>query len=55
MTEEINVLNCLKQLLEPFHSVTHILGGEQYSTLYIRRKITKLEIQENSTAWILKK
>lgn len=63
VTEEINVLNCLKQLLKPFYTVTQILGGEQYSTLdlvlnstlYIRRKITNLEFQENSTAWILKK
>ena len=32
-TEVIEVLECLKILLKPFHTVTEILSGEKYSTL----------------------
>ena len=48
--DEIEVLECLKKLLKPFHTVTEILSGEKYSTidlvlnsvLYIRHKISNV-------------
>jgi hypothetical protein len=62
--EELRVLECLKQLLKPFYTVTLILSGEKYSTidmalnsiLYIRKKLEKVNIdRENSIDCVLQK
>ena len=60
-TEDIEVLECLKILLKPFHTVTEILSGEKYSTLdlvlhsvlYLRHKISN-ENFKNSIGVYLK-